>query len=50
MQFILVDRIEEAIDIGLARSAKSMRGDYRPVDRDLKTPNEEVSAQESIID
>ena len=49
MQFILVDRIDEAIDIGLARPANSMRGDYSPVDRDLKPLNEEVSAKESKI-
>jgi ATP-dependent Lon protease len=49
MQFILVDRIDEAIDIGLTRSENSVRGDYRPIDRNLNPLNEEVSALDSPI-
>jgi hypothetical protein len=44
MQFIMVDRIDEAIDVGLTRSVNSVRGDYRSVDQDLNPLNEEVSA------
>jgi ATP-dependent Lon protease len=44
MQFILVDRIDEAIDIGLTQSENSVRSDYRPVDRRLNSINEEISA------
>jgi ATP-dependent Lon protease len=44
MQFIMVDRIDEAIDIGLTQSENSVRGDYRPIDRNLNPLNEEISA------
>jgi ATP-dependent Lon protease len=44
MQFILVDRIDEAIDIGLTRSENGARGDYRPIDRNMNPLNEEISA------
>lgn len=47
MQFILVDRIDEAIDIGLTRSENSVRGDYRQLDQDLNPYNEKVSATDS---
>jgi len=49
MQFILVDRIDEAIDIGLARSENSAKGDYRSIDRNLNPFNEEISALDSPI-
>jgi ATP-dependent Lon protease len=49
MQFILVDRIDEAIDIGLTRSENSARGDYRRIDRNLNALNEEISALDSQI-
>ena len=49
MQFILVDRIDEAIDIGLTRSENSVSGDYRPIDRNLNSLNEEISALDSSI-
>jgi ATP-dependent Lon protease len=49
MQFILVDRIDEAIDIGLTRSENSAGGDYRPIDRNLNPLNEEISALDSPI-
>jgi ATP-dependent Lon protease len=44
MQFVTVDRIDEAIDVGLTRSVNNVRGDYRTVDQDLNDFNEEVSA------
>jgi ATP-dependent Lon protease len=44
MQFILVDRIDEAIDIGLTRSENGARGDYRTIDRNMNPLNEEISA------
>jgi ATP-dependent Lon protease len=44
LQIIMVDRIDEAIDVGLTRSVNSVRGDYRTVDQDLNDFNEEVSA------
>jgi ATP-dependent Lon protease len=47
MQFILLDRIDEAIDIGLTRSEKSIRGDYRQLGQDLNPYNEKVSATDS---
>jgi ATP-dependent Lon protease len=50
MQFILVDRIDEAIDIGLTRSENSAKGDdYRSFDRNLNPFNEEISALGSSI-
>ena len=49
MQFIPVDRIDEAIDIGLTRSENSAGGDYRPIDRNLNPLNEEISALDSPI-
>jgi ATP-dependent Lon protease len=49
MQFILVDRIDEAIDIGLTRSENSAKGDYRSIDRNLNPLNEEISALDSPI-
>ena len=49
MQFILVDRIDEAIDIGLTRSENGLRGDYRPIDRNINPLNEEISALNSPI-
>jgi ATP-dependent Lon protease len=49
MQFILVDRIDEAIDIGLTRSENSAKGDYRPIDRNLNALNEEISALDSPV-
>ena len=47
MHFILVDRIDEAIDIGLTRSENSVRGDYRQLGQDLNPFNEKVSALDS---
>ena len=47
MQFILVDRIDEAIDIGLTRSENSIRGDYRQLGQDLNPYNEKVLATDS---
>jgi ATP-dependent Lon protease len=47
MQFILVDRIDEAIDIGLTRSENSAKGDYRSIDRNLNPFNEGISALDS---
>jgi len=47
MQFILVDRIDEAIDTGLTRSENSIRGDYRQLGQDLNPYNEKVSATDS---
>jgi ATP-dependent Lon protease len=49
MQFILVDRIDEAINIGLTRSENSAKGDYRSIDRNLNPFNEEISALDSPI-
>jgi ATP-dependent Lon protease len=49
MQFILVDRIDEAIDIGLTRSENSAKGDYCSIDRNLNPFNEEISALDSPI-
>jgi ATP-dependent Lon protease len=49
MQFILVDRIDEAIDIGLTRSENGARGGYRPIDRNMNPLNEEISAIDSPI-
>jgi ATP-dependent Lon protease len=49
MQFILVDRIDEAIDMGLTRSENSTKGDYRPIDRNLNPLNEEISALDSPV-
>ena len=49
MQFIMVDRIDEAIDIGLTRSESSVKGDYRSIDRNLNPFNEEISALGSPI-
>ena len=44
MQFILVDRIDEAINIGLTQSENSANGSYRAIDRNLNSLNEEISA------
>ena len=49
MQFILVDRIDEAIDIGLTRSENSAKDDYRPIDRNLNPLNEEISGLDSPV-
>jgi ATP-dependent Lon protease len=49
MQFILVDRIDEAIEIGLTRSKNSAKGEYRPIDRNIHPLNEEISALEAPI-
>jgi ATP-dependent Lon protease len=49
MQFILVDRIDEIIDIGLTRPENSAKGDYRSIDRNLNPFNEEISALDSPI-
>lgn len=49
MQFILVDRIDEAIDIGLTRIETSVKEGYRSTDQDLNAFNEKVSAIESPI-
>jgi ATP-dependent Lon protease len=44
MQFILVDRIDEAINIGLTQSENSAKGGYRASDRNLNPLNEKISA------
>ena len=44
MQFVLVDRIGEAIDIGLTRSEHSVRSDYGQIGENLNPYNEKVSA------
>ena len=49
MQFILVDRIEEAIEIGLTRSKNSAKAEYRPIDRNIHPLNEEISALDAQI-
>jgi len=49
MQFILVDRIDEAIDVGLTRTVNSVRGDHRHVDQELNPFNEEVSAMDKPL-
>jgi ATP-dependent Lon protease len=44
MQFILVDRIDEAINIGLTQSENSAKGGYRASDRNLNPLNDKISA------
>ena len=47
MQFVLVDRIDEAIDIGLTRPERSVRSDYGQLGKNLNSYNEKVSALDS---